>query len=171
MKRLLIILASLFASVTMMQAQNFKVESGKIFWQKVYEQDADIETMLVNSGKFVDINITNGIITARIKPGKVDINGRSLMEIPIYIRDNYMTGFVKIQQKENRYRVTVDQFVFIDMVDSPLGQKGEETYLEVYALKRDGSIKPYFINTAAVIIDEALTSLFTPINDFADDNW
>ena len=171
MKRLLIFIASFFASVVAMQAQNFKLENGSIFWQRVYEHDADIEAMLVNSGKFTDINISNGIYTAIIKPAKVDINGRSVMEIPIYIRDGYMTGFVKIQQKENRYRVTVDQFVFIDMVDSPLGQQGEETYLEVYALKRDGTLRPYFLNTAAVIIDEALISLFTPSNSLTDDDW
>ena len=171
MKRLLIFLAALFASTVMMQAQNFKVENGNIYWQKIYEQDVDIKAMLINSGKFTDITQSNGMITARIKPAKVDANGRSAMEIPIYIRDDHMTAFVRIQQKENRYRVTVDQFVFIDMVDSPLGQQGEETSLEAYAIKRDGSLKPYFVNTASVIIDEALTSLFIPTNDLGNDDW
>lgn len=151
------------------QTNNFFVENGKIYWQRVYEQDADIEAMLTNSGKFIDINTSNNIISATLKPGKVDIKGRSAMSIPIYIRDGHVTGFVRIQQKEGKYRVTVDQIIFIDMVDSPLGQQGEETALEVYAVKKDGSIRPYFLSTASSIINEAFIDLFMPAADLGDD--
>lgn len=170
MKKILFVMVLLFAQVAMFaQTNNFYVENGKIYWQRVYEQDVDIEAMLINSGKFIDISTANNIISATLKPGKVDTKGRSVMDTPIYIRDGHVTGFVRIQQKEGKYRVTVDQIIFIDMVDSPLGQQGEETALEVYAVKRDGSIRPYFLNTASSIINEAFIDLFMPAADLGDD--
>lgn len=151
------------------QTNNFYVENGKLYWQRVYEQNIDIESMLTNSGKFIDINFANGVISATLKPGKVDVKGRGPMDIPIYIRDGHVTGFVRIQQKEGRYRVTIDQIVFIDMVDSPLGKQGEETSLETYAIKKDGSLRPYFLNTASAIINDSFTDLFVLRNDLGDD--
>ena len=170
MKRILFIMALSLVSMAMFaQTNNFFVENRKIYWQQVYEQDVDIEAMLTNSGKFLDINNANNVISATLKPGSIDTKGRSPMEIPIYIRDGYVTGFVRIQQKEGRYRVTIDQIIFIDMIDSPLGQQGEETSLETYAIKRDGSIRPYFLNTASGIINDAFTDLFMPVDDLGDD--
>lgn len=152
------------------QTNNFFVEDGKIYWQKIYELDADIESLLTNSGKFENIKFMDNTFSASIKSARVDPNGRGSMEIPIYIRDKNMVGFVRIQQKESRYRVTVEQIKFIAVADGPFDTQGEETTLELYALKKNGSLGSYFIKTASLILDEYLTSIFLPVKELGD-NW
>ena len=150
------------------QSFNFHSEEGKIYWQMIYEADVDIVSMLTNSGKFDQVNKATSMISAYLTPNMVDLNGRRNGSVPIYISQSNMSGFIRIQQKDGRYRVTVDQIVFSNN-NSSLGQIGEETPLETYALKRDGSFKPIFINTAAEILDEALTEIFRPQEELGDD--
>lgn len=152
------------------QTNNFFVEDGKIYWQKIYDLDADIESLLTNSGKFENIKFADNTFSATIKSARVDPNGRGAMNIPIYIRDKNMTAFVRIQQKENRYRVTVNQIKFIGVTNSALISEGEETTLETYALKKNGDLMSYFIKTASLILDEYLTSIFMPVKELGD-NW
>lgn len=165
-----ILLLFFFATSIMALAQtyNFNSNEGKIYWQMVYEADTDIVSMLTNSGKFDQINKATNIVSAYLTPNKVDLNGRRNASVPIYISQSNMSGFVRIQQKDGRYRVTVDQIVFSNN-NSSLGHIGEETPLETYALKRDGSFKPLFLSTAAEILDEALTEIFKPQEDLGDD--
>lgn len=166
----LILLSLLFMTSMIASAQSYHFYSneGMIYWQMVYEADVDIISMLTNSGKFDQINKAPGIVSAQLTPNKVNLNGRRNGSVPIYISQSNMSGFVRIQQKDGRYRVTVDQIVFSNN-NSSLGQIGEETPLETYALKRDGSFKPIFLSTAAEILDEALTETFRPQEDLGDD--
>lgn len=163
------IIAAMVCATAYSQTNNFYSDNSKVYWQKIYETDTDVSELLINSGRFSDIVEFNGIISARYNPTRVDLNARGLMEVPIYIRDSEITFFVRIQQKEGRYRVTVDQVVFIQALDTQLSRKGEQTALEVYATKRDGSFKNIFLNTAADILDEMLTSLFVNTNTLGDD--
>lgn len=169
MKRLfllsLLFMASMIASA---QSYNFYSNEGSIYWQMVYKADTDIMTMLVNSGKVEQINNIKGTITARLIPNKVDLKGRRNGVVPIYISQSNISGFVRIQQKDGRYRVTVNQIVFSNN-NSNLGQIGEETPLETYAAKRDGSFKPIFLNSAAEILNDALTDMFKPADNLGDD--
>lgn len=171
MKRLVILsLLLTFCFAMTAQTHNFYSESYSIYWQKVYEADADIISLLTSSGKFDNINEADGIVSTRLIPRKIDLNGRQPGSVPMYLSLSNMTAFVRIQQKEGRYRVTVDQIVFISNTTTGLSQQGEQTTLETYALKRDGSIKPMFFNSAAAILDEMLTSLFSQSEDLGD-NW
>lgn len=150
------------------QSYNFHQKEGDVYWQMIYEADIDIIMMLNMSGNFEQINTFNGITTARIVPRKINLNGRSAPSVPIYLSQSNMTGFVKIQQKDKRYRVTVNQIVFFNN-NSSLGSIDESTPLETYATKRDGTFKPIFLNSAAEILNEALTAMFTPETDLGDD--
>ena len=168
MKRIVILLASILASATMMQAQNFNAEDGKIYWQKVYEKDIDIVSSLTNAGIFTDIISTNGVVSARMKQTAIDLNGRSTMSVPILIRDGNMTCFVRIQSKEGRYRVTAEQFKIHNKYEEN-NQAGTE--LEFwYIKKQDLSLKPTFRNTAAPILDNMLSKIFT-FKDKLDNEW
>ena len=170
MKRFIAIIISVIACTTAYsQNCNFHSENGKVYWQKIYETETDISNLMINSGRFSDVVDFNGIISARYVPTRIDLNGRGQMEVPIYIRDSEITFFVRIQQKEGRYRVTVDQVIFIQALDTQLSRKGDQTAIEVYALKRDGSFKGMFLNTAANILDEMLSSLFTDTYSLGDD--
>ena len=147
--------------MTHAQSYNFYSENGCIYWQKIYESDVDLVSFLTNSGKFSEININDGIISTWLMPSRVNLNGRNNAEVPIYISQSNIAGFVRIQQKEGRYRVTIDQIVFFNN-NSSLGEIGEETSFETYALKRDGSFRPIFLSSAAEILDEAFTYTFMP---------
>lgn len=171
MKKLVLLLL-LLASVSILHAQsyNFNSEDNKAYWQMVYESDVDIVSLLTNSGKFDQINNVNGTISSRLVPQQVDLNGRRRGEVPMYLTLSNITAFVRIQQKEGRYRVTVDQINFIGNTTAGLSQQGEQTSLETYALKRDGTFKPMFLNSAAPILDEMFTALFSEQNNL-DDEW
>lgn len=168
MKRIVILLASILASVTMMQAQNFNAEDGKIYWQKVYEKDIDIVSSLTNAGIFTDITMINGVVSARMNQTAIDLNGRSTMNVPILIRDGNLTCFVRIQSKEGRYRVTVEQFKIHNKYE-----ENNEAGIELefwYIKKQDSSLKPNFTKTAAPVLDDMLSDLFE-FSDKLDDEW
>ena len=168
MKRIVILLTSILLSVTMMQAQNFNTEDGKIYWQKVYEKDIDVVSSLTNTGIFTDITDNNGIISAKMQQTAIDLNGRGSMSVPILIRDGNLTCFVRIQSKEGRYRVTVEQFRIHNKYE-----KNNEAGIELefwYIKKQDKSLKPAFTKTAAPILDDMLSDLFSFKNEL-DDEW
>lgn len=152
------------------QTNNFYADNGNIYWQKIYESEADLVALLTNTGRFEQIKDINGIISAQMIPCEVELNGRSRGMTPMYLLSSNITCFVRIQQKEGRYRVTADSFVFIQNMNTSLSQMGETTSLETYALKRDGTFKPAFFNSdSAAILDEMLSALFTEQNRLSDD--
>lgn len=162
----LLFMASMIASA---QSNNFYSNGDKIYWQMVYEEDTDIIALLANSGRFEQISEVDGVVYAHMIPGEVDLKGRRRGTTPMFLLHN-MTFFVKIQQKEGRYRVTCDRFVFIQNITTALSEQGETTPLETYALKRDGTFKPgFYTSDAATILDQMLTSLFTEPEEFGDD--
>ena len=174
MKRLTIFaILVIHAAAMSAQTYNFFAEDHKIYWQKIYETDMDIDicSLLINTGKFENIRDVDGVISAKMLPCEVELNGRSRGMVPMYLLSSNLTSFIRIQKKEGRYRVTVDHFVFIRNVDTSLGSVGETTSLETYALKRDGTFKPGFFNSeSAVILDEMLSILFSE-QDNLDKDW
>lgn len=167
MKKIALFVTILLLGINMSaQTNNFISEDGNIYWQKIYESSIDVKSLLTNSGKFSDLNEVNGIISARMIPARIDLNGRSTMEVPIFIRDYDMSCFVRIQQKEGRYRVTADEFKFYDRYEKD--HPGID--LEFWYIKRDGSLKPSFEKTAAPVLNDALMDIFKPKENL-DNNW
>lgn len=169
MRRIALICMQLFLSITMYaQANNFHSADGKIYWQKIYEKELDVVSALTNAGIFTDITTVNGVVSARMKQTAIDLNGRSAMSVPILIRDGNMTCFIRIQSKDGRYRVTVEQFKIHDKYekDNEAGTELEFWYIK----KQDSSLKPTFIKTAAPILDDMLSELFA-FNNKLDDEW
>lgn len=168
MKKIVILLASILASISLMQAQNFNVEDGKIYWQKIYENEIDIISSFTNAGIFTDIIETNGVVSAKMIQTAIDLNGRSAMNVPILIRDGNLTCFVRVQSKEGRYRVTVDQLKVHDKYDdnNEIGIELEFWYIK----KQDLSLKPSFIKTVAPVLDDMLNEIFAFKNDL-DNEW
>jgi hypothetical protein len=167
MKRTLIALAMfLLACTAQAQSNNFVCNDGRLLWQKVYESQADIVSLLTNSGKFTDIKVSDALVSARMTPCRVDLNGRSTMQVPIFIRDYNMSCYVRIQQKEGRYRVTADNFMFSARYDS----NSSGTELEFWYIRRDKTAKPAFFDITAPILDDMLTPLFQASNDL-DNDW
>lgn len=157
MKKILIAAAILFATVFTVNAQNnFTNDDGKIIWQKVFESNADIVDALNGAGIFTDITVTEKAIYAKMNQTAIDLNGRSPMNVPIFIRDSNMTCSLTIQAKEGRYRVTVENLAFFNKYEN----QSSGTPLEFWYIKQDKTLKPSFEKVPAPILNEALTELF-----------
>lgn len=167
MKRLVILLSILICSSAYGQ-HNFQItDDAKIIWQKVYETSANIEQiqeMIFNSGKFNDIAMLNDKLTCWINEiPVVDTNEiLNFSNISILARDSNVKGFVTVQFKEGKYRVTIEQIQFIQKYSSSLSEKGEITYIEGPAINRKGAFNKMVEGNTLVVLD----SVFAPMFEF-----
>lgn len=171
MKRLILLTILLIATtLTYAQTYNFHTDGNKVYWQKIFESNTDILALLTNSGKFDDIKEIDGVISCRLIPQQVELHGRSRGSMPGYLTLCNITAFVRIQKKEDRYRVTVNEITFITNTTTNLIHHGEYINIERYALKRDGTLKPMFLEPGAQVLNKMFTVLFTQQNTL-DNNW
>lgn len=171
MKKLILFLVLLMTSMlTYAQTYNFHTDGNKVYWQKVFESNTDIVALLTNSGKFDDIKEIDGVISCRLIPQQVELHGRSRGSMPGYLTMCTITAFARIQQKEGRYRVTVNEIIFITNTTSGIINQGEHRNIEMFALKRDGTFKPMFLEPGAQVLNKMFTVLFTQQNTL-DNNW
>lgn len=172
MKTLLILVAILLSIEA--ATQNITATDGKITYQKVFDAPGLSKVDIVNlfhSGPFTQIDT----MSLYSKLNNYTINykkhGYSMMNIPVYARGNF-TGNVKIELKDNRYRVTASNFMYTAGVEFNIGgvtATDQPTPLETYALKKDGTIRPAQ-QIVIDAIDKDLTDLFT-IKQQTNDNW
>lgn len=175
--KIFFVIASLFATLTLnAQINNFSVaDNDKLIWQKVFESTLsydDIYNLIVNNGSFTDIVNNNGIITCSIKPTTIDVKtfGYSRGSVPMYVVTYDLTGFVSIQVKDGRYRVTVENFVMICNTDG-LSKIGDETNLETWAV-RNGNLTKGFSKIPSDIYNRFLTEKFTlKEKSYLDNEW
>ena len=80
--------------------------------------------------------------------------------ISMLIRDNNIKGFVTIQFKEGRYRVTIEQIQFIHSFDSQLYKKGEITYIEGPAINRKGVFGKMVEGNTLVVLDAVFSDMY-----------
>ena len=141
MKYFFLSIFSLFLSINALNAQvnNFGVsESGKLYWQKVYDVDIsreDLLNIIINDGNFVDIN-DGDVITFRVNRGKLDVTeyGYSRGSVPMYVVNYDVSCFVTIQFKEGRYRTTADNIVLVRNLTTRMGREWEEEPVETHGL-------------------------------------
>lgn len=164
MKRIVILLASILASVTMMQAQSFYADNGnKLAWQKIYESDmtsTDIVKSLYMSGNYTNIQIIDdSFIAATLIATNVDYEkmGYKRMNLPIYLSNNLLgPARVIVQIKEGKYLVTVNNIALTGKSSSPL----EGGYLTDLAIDSKG-FTTSFAGPVVIIYDTTLTELTT----------
>lgn len=163
MKRILILLASLLASYTIMQAQSFYVDNQKLAWQKIYEVDmtsTDIVKSMYMSGNYTDILIIDdSFVVATLKPTNVNYErmGYKRMNLPLYLSNNlFGPAKVIIQINNGRYLVTVNNMLLTGKTSSPL----EVGILDDLAIDKNG-FTASFTDQAAEIYDNILQELTT----------
>lgn len=152
---------------------SFKIENGRLIWQKVYTSGttpADIVAAIRDKGVVKDIEFNDNLLTGTLScPTKVKDAGFSPMNVPIYTRYD-VTGTVSVQFKDGRYRVSLRNIVIVsDQVHDLLDPTTE---LDQFALKKDKSaFKPGFLKAPCAIYEYTFNEVFTAMTSSNDDNW
>lgn len=153
---------------------NFLSEDGELVWQAIYDTDISIEDIkknLIQKGVLIIESETDNTITGTIKPFDVSYKkqGKSSMQIPLYVRDSSFTGFVLIEIKDNRYRVTIRDLKAVYSFTNGLVHKGDEFKLKDFAISSKGILKKSFLKSAAPLLNYDFTNMFTTIN--LNEDW
>ena len=131
---------------------NFKIENGLIMWQKVYEEDLNLESQKLS-----------------LQP-----IGLPTLTTKIWLQTLYGAELV-VEKKDGRTRVTVKK-IFAVSNRKPLFGSVEEnvttpTYIEdVYVKKKNGEFRPLFLRKDGDLIN---TIIEREINALlpSDDDW
>lgn len=181
MKRTIILLSILSFAMLNLIAQenvnNFIPDNNKIIWQKVFETNLD-KTELVNlikeSGLFENYEIEDDKILGQMIPVDADFKGAGYgeMSTPMYIARSFFDGYVIIEFKEARYRVTVKNIMLTQQYDDGLSKEGEKTTIETYAIKSGkNEIKNAFSKSPSIILDYTFTNIFNFKRSETNDQW
>jgi hypothetical protein len=166
----LIILRSIYGQT---DTNNFKIIDGDIIWQKIYETTMSKDTLLSlfeSSGLFTRIEVSKQFM-GDLKKMDADIKGAGYdkMAVPMYIPNKYITGFLTVDFREGKYRVTIKNIKLIQKADYSLAEQGEETSLNTYAVKGDNEFKSAFLKAPSKIYNYTFEKAFA-IKE-TDDNW
>jgi hypothetical protein len=145
MKQLLI--ALLISSFTTISAQtkqninNFHFEQSEICWRKVMNTTLscdEIFTKAKESGLFDRIEKDGNKLMGELKPLNADWIGAgyTFMSAPSSVQSNFISGFVLIEVKDGRYRVTIKKMMVMQKSIDSLNISGSKKYLEEEAMKR-----------------------------------
>lgn len=171
MKRLLVLIfltvASLGSFAQSQEAVNgFLAVDREVVWQKVYETPLsfkEISDEVVNSALYANYVIEENRITGDMRPIDADYKGAgyAYAETPVYISTSSIYGFVTIEYKEGRYRVTLRKIFFAQKFDYMLAEKGERISIETYCSKNsNGELRPAFTKAPSKILDYTFSKRF-----------
>ncbi len=158
-------------------SNNFVAENNFVFWQKVFETDlTEIEliTLVKESGFLENYQIEENKIYGNLKPIDADFKGAGFSEMvcPMYIARSFFDGFVIIEFKENRYRVTLKNIMLTQKYDDGLSKEGERTTLETFALKNGQNVmKSAFVKNPSFILNFTFSNIFNFTKLAEDDKW
>jgi hypothetical protein len=120
MKKLILLLlllqfSNLYSQVSKIEYKNFKLQDNKeLIWQKVFEVNVSKDSLL----KLIQGSVISNSFINNLKYENYTFNGTSNFEkltnisgTPIGARTEY-NCFVKIDIKENKYRVTIENIKF-----------------------------------------------------------
>ena len=132
---------------------NFKIKDGQVIWQKVYEEDLQIESQNL----------------------KLQAIGLPVMTTTIWLRDISGADLI-VEKKDGRTRLTVRKIYSLSSVSITIGDVQENvtpTYLEeIYVKKKNGEFRNSFIKKDGKLINDIIEreiNALLPSND--DDNW
>ena len=164
------IIAILFVSISITNAQSFYVENDRLAWSKVYESDmnaTDIVKSMLMSGNFRNIQlIDDSFISATLQEINVDYEriGYKRMNLPLYISNNYFgPANIIVQVKEGRYKVTVNNMILTEHYGTSLGG-----ILDAVAID-DYGFSPTFVQYGAPIYNIVISECVT--FDKVDEDW
>lgn len=144
---------------------SFQIENNQIIWQRVYDTELngnEIYQAIIESGNFQNIEYSDNKIIAELKPLNMQYAaaGYSYMKTAMYISMYNYIGFMVIDIKENKYRVTIKKIRVNGFNDVKINTLPDDCSLEYFALK-NGNFRPAFIKNDAPIFEYTFNKLCT----------
>ena len=152
---------------------NFLYSDGSVIWQKIYQTELsndDIINYFQDSGIFINnsLRVTSNSISGETKLINPNYDGADVKKgnIPIMFKQGYK-GFVIIELKEGRYRVTMSRGVFVDNSSITIGsvtKEATDTSFDYLFNTRKDKWKSFFVNNG-MIVNYSLEKSFLIIKD------
>lgn len=132
MKKLLLFITLLTSSFY--AQENFKIENNSIIWQKVFDNFTNLDLKQLQQNPFCANLQFNNVISGTSNyyqfPNKEGL--------PVFAYQDFKC-FILVEEKENKYRVTISNITFKGLEIEVFGVKNKsEEYLSFYALKNNG---------------------------------
>nr|WP_321452576.1 hypothetical protein [uncultured Carboxylicivirga sp.] len=114
---------------------NFRIENNRVLWQKVFET-ADNYTQLVSkikdSGLLANIEEDNYKLRGELKCVDIQPLQYGLMDLstPEYLDKNFVRGFVIIEFKPGKYRITIKNLMLVEKRVDSLSHVGATKLIE-----------------------------------------
>tara|TARA_B100001057_G_scaffold192571_1_gene193488 strand:- start:498 stop:962 length:465 start_codon:yes stop_codon:yes gene_type:complete len=154
MKKLITLLFFFATTIIYSQTEigNFKIKDGRLIWQKVYDENLNLESQDL---KLRAVGLPKMTTTFFIQ----DISGAKL----------------KVQKKDGRTRLTVSEMISTPSAKINTGyveETGKDMYAEDFYVNRKGIFKKLFIKKDAEIIHNIILGEITRLlGDDDDDDW
>lgn len=181
MKKTIFFTWLIFAFVFNLKAQNtfnnFSPEDNKLIWQKVFETKLDFNQLtdkIKESGILEKIEIGENKILGQSKPIEADFKGAGYSEMttPMYIARSFFDGFVLIEFKDGKYRVTFKSIMLTQKYNDGLSKEGKKTSIETFGMKNGkNELKEAFTKSSSIILDYTFTKAFDFKSLDKNDNW
>ncbi len=167
MKRFVLLMILLVVPAMAWGQDDFCLVDGNLVWRKVYNDTTDVKTVAYNlrAAGFKEIEVGEDLVTAQFYGLYMEYEslGYKRMSLPIYINNNDFYGFVTVQIKEDRYRVTVDRVIARNR------RLGNMTMNDIGLVK--GEIRDSFIGAESHIISNNFDRIFSKLSKKEDDEW
>ena len=150
------------------ETYNFSTKDGEVIWQKVYPTTLDTKAVfdaIKTGGNLADITETEQVLTGNLVERAAEYSslGYSRGNVPIFV-NHLLGGFVKVEMREGRYRVTVSKMYRIDD-NTPQRERTDFTFY----VKKNGDFR-FFPETARIIFDANFNKMFE-IKDMEEEDW
>jgi hypothetical protein len=173
----LLVLTVIFSIKAQETVNNFLLVDNETIWQKVYDTTLNFNQLtdnIKNSGLFENFEIGENKVMGNIKPIGADFKGAGYGEMvtPIYIARSFFDGFVIIDFKDGKYRVTLKKIVLTQKYNDTLTEQGEKSSIEPWSLKKGkNEFKDAFIKTPSKILDYTFSKRFDFSEKQNNENW
>tara|TARA_B100000809_G_scaffold263671_1_gene317504 strand:+ start:5553 stop:6074 length:522 start_codon:yes stop_codon:yes gene_type:complete len=160
----IIILISLFTSISLSAQDNFVLAGGNVSWEKVYESSKTKEQIISHferSGLFKTIkeDEETGKVYATLKPQPIDVDKTGIAGVPVILRKTDFAGTVLISFKPGKYRISYSKILLVGHGD--LIKKGERQPFELHYVNKDGkAYRKYFLKRPKTIYNEHFNEIF-----------
>lgn len=147
------------------KVNNFFIDKRGILWQRVFETSLtfkEITQQLKNTGVLRNIEVSDHTLLGDIKPMFANSQGAGFtgIETPSYMSEYLLEGFLLLEYKEGRYRVTVKNLRVIKKSYDSI-KNAEQNTLEYFALKNlKNEMSDAFKRAPSAILDYTFTTLF-----------
>lgn len=173
----LLVLTVIFTIKGQETVDNFTPVDNETIWQKVYETTLNFKQLSDNiksSGLFENLEIGENKVAGNIKPIDADFKGAGYgkMVTPIVISGSFFDGFVIIDFKDGKYRVTLKKIFLTKKYSDSLSEQGEKSSFESLCLKKGkNEFRDAFTKSPSKILNYTFSKRFDFSEKMNNENW